>query len=242
MNSKLDQRSSKAPSVADPVKTSKGTPRRHRPADGVLGLLRFAPKLYMEDFVRGTLFMNTLEYFANVEKSVPRRDPNEGASYITQAAGAVFSIKQRPEDPFMRVGQIIGPIRSFSPASRNVNVFCLYALRASVAKNLVDRRNYAFGDTYAVLKDGDEFLRRVRAAAERAGHFVTWHPVTYIDDRTHTGPLNAFTKSKNFAYQSELRIALIPGAGQATRLEVGDLSDIVETGPLDDLHNRMRVE
>ena len=50
----------------------------------------------------------------------------------------------------------------------------MYALRSNEAKNLVDPRNFEFGDAYAVLRDGDEFLNRVRAAAQKTEQNLKW--------------------------------------------------------------------
>lgn len=64
---------------------------------------------------------------------------------------------------------IAGPIRNFRDQDQNVNVFCMYALRRKTPQTLVDPKNFSFGDTYVLLKDGDEFLRRVRQAVIPTG-------------------------------------------------------------------------
>jgi hypothetical protein len=118
----------------------------------------------------------------------------------------------------------------------------MYALRASVAKNLINPKNFTFGDTYAVVKDGDEFLRRVRTAAQCAGLMLEIKMVEYVDPREHQGPMGVFRKSSAFAYQSEFRIALMPGTGVPFPFRVGDLSDITVTGPLTGINSSIKVD
>jgi len=50
-----------------------------------------------------------------------------------------------------------------------------------------------------------------------------------------------FRKDSRFAYQSEFRVALLPGAGIPYELKIGDLSDIVMVGPLCELNQRLRI-
>src|SRR5260370_28697547 len=106
---------------------------------------------------------------------------------------------------------------------------------------LVHIDNLKFGDTFAVLKDGDEFLRRVKAAALRSGHELKHQLVEYVDNTNYSGPLGIFRKSSCFRYQSEFRIALFPGTGEPYRFNIGDISDIVIVGPLDELNRRSRI-
>jgi hypothetical protein len=146
--------------------------------DRVLGLFKFGQRAHIDDFVRVCLYMNPLLYFVEVENSDPRHDRREGQGFWLQSDRVTFSVMIDGE--YNSIPGLFGPIAWTNPEDLNVNVFCMYALRASVAKNLVDPRNFGFGDTFAVLKDGDEFLRRVRAAADRAALNVKVRMVDYV--------------------------------------------------------------
>jgi hypothetical protein len=209
-------------------------------SDRVLGLFKFGKRAHIEQFVGGCVYMNTLRYFAEVEHNIARHDDREGQSFWMQPNRVTFSIQVNGE--FKPISGLDGPVAFTNPQDLNVNVFCMYALRASVAKNLVNARNLAFGDTFAVLKEGDEFLRRVRTAADRAALTVEIKMVEYVNEREHHGRMGVFRKSSEFDYQSELRIALTPGTGAPYRLEVGDLADITSTGPLPDLNQLLKVD
>jgi hypothetical protein len=78
-----------------------------------------------------------------------------------------------------------------------------------------DRMNFDFGDTHALLKDGDEFLRRVRNFPVPEGQRLSWQLVTYVDPTTHSGHMGVFTKYDSFQYQSEFRIAMVRELGKS---------------------------
>ena len=116
-----------------------------------------------------------------------------------------------------------------------MNVFCMYALRETASGVFVDPRNFDFGDTFGIVSDFDEFTKRIRAAIADTGQNLQWDLVEYIDETSYTGPVGIFKKDSVFSYQSELRLALLPGYGVKHELEVGDLSDIVKIGASKDL-------
>lgn len=208
--------------------------------DRVLGLFKFGQRQHVDQLVRGRLYMNTLAHFVSVETNFARRDPREGQSFWMQPDKVTLSIEVGGE--FKPIPGIIGPIAYSHENELSANVFCLYALRASVAKRRIDPHNSEFGDTFAVFRDGDEFLRRVRDASKRTGLEVQWNVVEYVDEATYHGPMGIFRKSSEFSYQSEFRIAVRPGTGSPYLLEVGDLSDLVLTGPMTELNERLKVD
>ena len=206
----------------------------------VLGVFKFGTRDRMEQFSQGLLYMNTLQYFAKLETDMLRTDSHEGTSHLLRGDGAILSIKSG--EKFVPVGEIKGPIRYKPDALKNVNVFCMYALRESLSDCLVSPKNFDFGDTFAVLTDFQEFLRRASAAAPGTGQQLEWDLVEYIDESSHLGPVGIFRKARAFSYQSEFRMALLPGKGMPLPFHVGDLSDIVRLGPLSELNGRLKVQ
>ena len=210
--------------------------------DPVLGLFKFGSREHIESFAHGTLYMNTLQYFENLEADEDgdlRSDPFEGVGSLLFGKGAILSVKIGQD--FQPVGGFLGPVRWRPTGGIKASIFCMYALRPPQSATIIDERNLRFGDTFAVLTDGDEFLRRVKAAAKSAGHNLEYRLVEYFDEQTHQGEVGIFRKRTVFSYQSELRIALIPGVDEPYRFAVGDLSDITQTGSLSDLNQRLRI-
>jgi hypothetical protein len=205
--------------------------------DRILAIFKFGERSYIDDFISGHLHMNTLAYFANSEASEVRHDKFEGNSYWVRG-----DLQIEINGKFHSIPGLTGPLAYSGPNSRDTNVFCMYAFLASRAGEPISNRVLAFGDTFALLRDFDEFLRRVRLAAEKVGCHAQCELVEYVDSELHEGRMGPFRKASQFSYQSECRIALLPGTGSACPLNVGDLSDITIVGPTADLNRRIRVE
>ncbi len=211
--------------------------------DSVLALFKFGQREHIERFVsEGLLYMNTLEHFAKLEAETVRRDANEGVAFMQQPHGVRIGFKKNIEDTWTSIGPLAGPVLWRGRESLLPNVFCMYGLRASAGTSLVDPRNFEFGDTFVLLKDGDEFLRRAKQAALDSGHEMKWHMVEYVDEASYSGALGPFRKYSAFSYQSEARLALLPGTGAPFELRLGDLSDLVAmTGPLTGVNHHIKI-
>jgi hypothetical protein len=215
---------------------------QNRP-ERVLGLFKLGSRAHMEDLRDGHVYMLPLSAFVRMEADELRADRDEGLTYTMPPDGARLSMKrpgaQAGGDDWQNVGTLTGPLRSFHEDNRRVNVFCMHAFLEG--RTFVDPRNLRFGDTYVVFTEGDEFLRRAREEADRLNLKLEARTVEYVNESTYRGPMGPFRKYSPFAYQSEARLALRPGTGEACSLRIGDLSDITMIGPTADLNNRIRV-
>jgi hypothetical protein len=207
-------------------------------SDGIIGV-KFGARRHMEEFAQGLLYMNTIRHFAEKETSSLRRDSYEGSSHMFPP-GTGLSLQIAGEFTPLPVA---GPIRYRPPDTPDVNVFCLYAVRDSASDTLVDTRNFEFGDTFAILIDFEEFMKRVQAAVPVTGQQLQFGPVEYIDEETYQAvKMGIFRKISGFSYQNEFRIALLPGIGTVRRFQIGNLSDIVMLGHSSNLNNRLRIQ
>ena len=122
----------------------------------VLALMKFGWQEHIADFVRGTLYMNTLQYFAALEAEATdlRADPFEGVGRLIQFE----TLSVKINDDFQPIGGITGPLQWRPAGGIRGNVFCMYALRPPQGPQLIDELNFRFGDTFALLTDGDEFF------------------------------------------------------------------------------------
>ena len=125
---------------------------------------------------------------------------------------------------------------------QNINVFCMFAFREKNSVFKVDPRNFEFGDTFVVLKDGNEFIRRVKELTARKGLKLEYNLVEYVDRSTYNGPIGKFRKFSDFSYQSEFRISIDSGKNRPYKLRIGDISDISIIGNLDELNERIKIE
>ena len=96
----------------------------------------------------------------------------------------------------------------------------MHLLRATEGPIEIDPRNFAFGDSFAVIRNDAEFLRRVAAAAVPSGQELKYGLVRYVGEGSHNGEMGPFFKRRSFDYQREYRIALLPGTGERLTFNV----------------------
>lgn len=204
-----------------------------------MGMVKFGRSEHIEQFAQGLLYMNTLEHFVKHEISLPRQDSREGTCYMRPGDGGKLNVQVDGE--FRLVGGIVGTVFVKDRNSLSVNVFCMCALRDGLSGVYVDPANFEFGESFAMLKDFDEFMNRVEAAVPDTGQQLHSGYVQYVEEGHYEGRVGIFRKLSNFSYQSEFRLALRPGKGEVLLLNVGDISDIVICGRSSDLNDRLSV-
>jgi len=211
------------------------------PANRILALFKFGQRKHMEELVcDGHVFMRPLSDFIQLESDQLRGDKDEALTQFDAAAdGGKLAVKMHGE--WAPVGTITGGLKFSHPDTQRANVFCMYAFRASQAETLIDSRNLGFGDSFVVFTNGDEFLRRARAEAQRRNLELESGLVEYVDPRSYTGRMGVFRKLSTFAYQSEARLALLPGTGAPYSLRLGSLSDIAMIGNLSEINLRIEI-
>src|SRR5450759_617166 len=190
-----------------------------------------APEHMTELLLHGRLYMQTIHSFRSLEADVARGDEYEGLAKCWQADGARLDVRQG--DEWVNVGGITGQILFRDQRAEVGNVFCMFALRGAHAEAALDGRSsqpvdvdgLAFGDGVVVFTNGDEFMRRVRAAAEREELTLAYDLVSYVDREAYHGPMGPFRKFSTFGHQSEFRILARPEHEPARVLTVGSLED-----------------
>jgi len=199
-------------------------------------LFKFGKQEHVDQFVHeGLMFMNTLKKFKTLENGNPRSDRHEGTTY-SYPADKVKKFSMERNGEWVDLELVKGSSLTGNGKKASItNVFCMYAFCVSISKNLVDPRNFKFGDTFAMLKDGDEFLRRVDAVAKKKNIVLGRGLVEYVDKSTYVGKMGVFRKYSEFAYQSEFRFFVITGNDTPFILKIGDISDISKIGSVEEL-------
>ena len=226
----------------------------------------FSEGKYADAFVRGSLSLQTLRYFKQCENDEARGDPYEGAieheigdQILTlvatnQETGATDKIVITKDD-------LVAPITMIPEWFDDVHVFCLYAASISepslqtprdpdqIRQELeIPERCITEWKHAVAITNRNEFLRRVRAAADCSGYEVYGGLVQYYDPDIGHGPLKSpmesiFTKRDEFNYQNEYRFALITQDAEHGRMDfdVGDLSDIAFRIDSREINQSLRV-
>jgi hypothetical protein len=119
------------------------------------------------------------------------------------------------------------------------NLFCMYALTElpDPGRPLVDPRNLAFGDSFVVVLNTQEFINRAATGIKNSGLGIECRLVEYYDREEHSGDTGPFRKPSIFNFQQEFLIAVYPGSSGPIRLSIGSLADITTTiYPLADIN------
>lgn len=221
----------------------------------------FSEKKYLEEFVSGQLYMNTLDYFWN-NGFEEQKDIFEGV---------VCTVPVRDFNAFPMGFQSIQACdyRFRAEGYKYCNVLCFYKMNFSINGPFVnceyDANMEKFGKYVAFIANEREFLRRVETAAKNEKFQVLCGDVRYhkqmlngqpghqgnqmylsIKDRYFTieelqsrgysiKQRDCFDKGDQYQTQNEWRVALYRGekSTAAYKLNVGDLSDIVHWFPIE---------
>ena len=215
----------------------------------MLALMKFGAAEHMAELLRhGHLYMQPIPFFKALESDVARGDQHEGLSYCRQADSTRLEVRQG--DEWVSVGGIVGQLLFRDQRAEGGNIYCMFALRGSHAEAFfdghcarpVDVDSLPFGDAVVVFTNGDEFMRRVRTAAELEGLELSYSLVEYVDRETYSGPMGPFRKFSIFSQQSEFRILAKPERLPAQILRVGSLEDIATVCPCTELNQRLRLQ
>ncbi len=216
---------------------------------------------HARDLLKGRVYMNNPAYFRDLEErqaeKAGRADSNEG-SYIYQGrhlSRMVISVNGQdrviPPSDIVKVSthaNVLDAWRVFSvfagyPRPGDPKVVTDESL-ARITTFPAQRLSCEFGDYTVLIHNIQPFLDRVQAYCVDSGYGLRTGFVTYIDpDRDSVTPARdnplkpIFHKYDIFAYQQEIRIAVLPTHEQESPLilDIGDISDIaavVETGSI----------
>jgi hypothetical protein len=193
----------------------------------------FSEEAHADQFIAGSLFMNTLSHFKKLES-----ESDDGRPDSTE----VIANWWQPDDILIKlsapgIGEIeISKKDLAAPVSMSfayhdyMHIFCLYTVHTTgfkidgakilcsedqvdeIRRQLwIDERSQKFGK-YAVVIRPDLFMAQVREALK--GREFAYGLVQYYDEATFHGTIPPkeipFRKQKRFSYQQEFRICVHP--------------------------------
>ena len=219
------------------------------------GLFKFfSCEKYRDDFLRGHLYFNSLNYFrrAKASDSFKQNDPYECCKIFQPNSIKVFFGQQELKD-------LAGPVS----ICYNDDVLKSYIMSFSTIR-LDSQKKYAsledlkrdvlfsekmikYGEYVVVIPQAELFLERLEKAALKAGYGFAKGLVTYYDfakdNVLDEYPKNAFRKRREFSYQREFRFLLRKkdAVEEYVTLEIGDLSDIAQSCKSADLNGMLEI-
>ena len=183
----------------------------------------------------GHLHCETIQYFASLKDEIWRGDQYEKAFNIEFFGNAKMYF-QDPKDIHRKCFQINLIKTQFVHSYKNHcgNLFCLYAFDASNYQlnepflPLVDDEMIKLGTHVLLIKDSDEFLKRI----ERELQILNLHSqcdfIKYLDFSTYTGDKTFFQKDLRFKHQNEVRIWIDNPLPKCLDFKIGSIKDIAE--------------
>jgi hypothetical protein len=207
-----------------------------------LALLKIGERQYMEQLLRkGIVFCRTLATFQAMEKDdVGRADDGEGL--IKSYGKEVTSIRATVSDRHFDFTPHSASLTLWNDDARGVHVYSLFLPlfnhppitpgQRFTARLSVDREWWRFGDTYVLVKEPLEFVRRVEERAKQLGHLFGHGRVHYESLDGYAGTMGPFRKFDRLAYQCEYRLAVVtqPHTVDPLFLEIGAIEDIAMLG------------
>lgn len=211
---------------------------------------------YMEDFLDGKLFMNTLAYFRTVEDN---EDANRGDKYeavIGWHQPSQISIKINDYE----IKDLASPVCIQMSHHEKINLFCLYAAHSgdfdSVTKetlHLLEEQMRIhedcekLGSHAVIVTNASLFIERVRDAVQEKGFQGSAGLVEYYDPDIFSGQFSdrdsIFRKRREYSHQSEYRFALKAENEDVGPiiLDVGTLRDIAHPCDVSDINNNLEL-
>ena len=219
------------------------------------GLFKFfSCEKYRDDFLKGHLHFNSLNYFRNTEASgiFKQNDPYECCKIFQPNSIKVSFGQQELKD-------LAGPVSiCYNDDVLKSYVMCFSTIRFDSQKQyaslddlkqdvLFSEKKINYGEHAVAIPQAELFLERLEKAALKKNLDFAMGPVNYYDfakdNVLDEYPKNAFRKRREFSYQREFRFLLRKkdAVNEYVTLEVGDLSDIAQSCKSADLNGMLEI-
>jgi hypothetical protein len=199
----------------------------------IRALLKFGTHDHIKQLQAGTLYFNTIQYFAGCDSSNGRGDKFETIYRQEENQAVTLNLAKEFHNTNVtayRKPNYGGYISHFENADFYANLYCLFGIYTANPFNeeqiVIPERMRAFGDYFLLITDPREFLRRViENIADRVSNFH-YGNVNYIDTVNLNGWKNYFEKPKSYSYQSEFRLAYQNTSEKPEIFNIGSFNDI----------------
>lgn len=227
--------------------------------DGWSLLMKFGSEENLKKLQAGQLYMKNLKYYVDLEKTTD--DEDVGDKYDGQMVLQDIKINMYTVDTNKFIAQFNAPTASMDLGYSQCPVFCMFMFdyRNHVEEHL-DGENLTvkyqfteeqlkkmpnFGDSVLIIKNGDEFVNRVKKGLLNAGYGFTRDHVQYyaFNNVEHLKQVQkdnsriAFWKRDKYSYQQEYRFLVHDFVDDYLSVDIGDISDITQLLRTEELLN-----
>lgn len=203
-------------------------------------LLKVGRREHIEDLRNhGIVYMNSINFFRELEEDEQRSDIQEGIERIEQITwiklikdGKEFEFKKESSKNIITSAQL----RVANPELEG-NIFSMIAITNRLAEETdkLDNRNSKFGDSFLVIFNPKEFLRRFENAIKKSGMSFQYGVVWYYDEENYNGGLGVFCKPMKFKHQNEFRVFVGNSSRNPLIVNIGSIEDISDIFSIEEL-------
>lgn len=222
-------------------------------------LLKFGSEVNLKKLQLGHLYMKNLQYYVDLEKTTS--DENVGDKYDGQMVLQDVEVSMLTADTHQFLGQFSASNASVNLGYLKCPVFCMfmfdyrnhtsekldgdilkvrYEFTPEQLKNLPN-----FGESVLIIKNGDEFINRIKARLLSKGIGYSRDFVSYYgcNNSEHVKQIQkdnlriAYWKRQKYEYQQEYRFIAHTEVDDYLSIHIGDISDISQLVKTEDLLN-----
>lgn len=209
----------------------------------ILTFLKFGHEKHIVDaFDNGTIYMNPIQYFRNIEDEELRGDNYEGVTAIKNFPPGQFEI---PSLNFK--GNYINFHVRESHEFVLGNIYSLYCISSLTIPSpldfSIDPKNEKFGTHCLMIKDNKTFMELIMAELNSLKMKYHHGFVSYYDKKQFNGSINLFQKPMEFEYQKEFRFYIENDLTDPLIIKIGCLDKIAEIISMRDIMTlRLTIE
>jgi len=212
-------------------------------------LLKFGSRCNLEKLQKGNIYMKNLQYYIDLENSSDDEDVGDKFDGLARLQDVKISMFTVDSDEFVTAFQT--PELTMDLGYKKAPVFCMFMFdhrnhtserlngdELTVRYDFSDEQRtklQRFGDSVLLIKNGDEFVARMKQGFLDAGISFTRDFVNYYDGNIlqHFQDIHkdnsriAFWKRNKYSYQQEYRFfAFDLEVEDNICVNIGDISDI----------------
>jgi len=190
--------------------------------------LKFGEEEHVKDlYYKGTIYMNSIQYFRTIEEDELRGDKYEGITQIKN-----YPLGEIEISALNFKGNYLALQLRESYEIVLGNIFSLYCISSQGWENphtfKIDERIKRFGSYCLMIKDNKKFLSLVEEKLNELRIKFSHSFVTYYDKNNVDRKITLFEKPLEFQYQKEFRFYVERDSHESFSFSVGSLTDIAE--------------
>ena len=203
--------------------------------------LKFGNEQHINDlFHNGTIYMNSIQWFREIEDNKVRGDKYEGIKSIRNLPSGQFEI---PSIGY-RGNYISMHIREAWPEIFG-NIYSLYCISSQGWPNpldfYIDQKMNEFGSHCLMIKDNKKFLQLIEKNLQKQKLKYHHGFVDYYDVNSANRKIHLFEKPLNFEYQKEFRFYVERESTEPFILKIGSLEKIAEIYESNTIINELKL-